>query len=344
MRLKMLSVLLLSLLILSSFGSATANGNKGQQYKVLKILEYRGNRYSIPYGAYILHENGRTLIYDKTHKLIVSVDDDNVQKINVPTRGKVPVTYVYQVPSGAYIRHKTGRIKVIYNGETILTIINKHKQKTLKNENHVIVPDFNGWIEQANDWSVSEITYFSAYWDVPSPPSTTRSVIFLFPAIEPSDGSAIIQPVLEWNRRGAPKWTIASWYGSNGDYFYSTPIDVSVGDTIHGIMDWHENLAMWSVETCDETTSKCTTLYTDIFGPSGDAVFIALEGYYIADKKDLPGDTYFYRIQTYNSNGEFYPDWKPVVDQTAQQVVGGGLDVEIHYYYGETGIWLLTPN
>ena len=342
MRWKLLSVLLLGLLVLSSFGSAAPNQEKEQP---LKVLTYNGDRYVVPFGAYVIHENGRTLIYNKQHELIVSVCDDNVQKVYVPTRGEVPITRVYPVPSGAHVYYKRGITKVIYRGDVILTIMEKDTNTNkIRSKSSAFLPDFDGWIEDAQDWHVSEVTWFSAYWDVPTSPSTTSSTIFLFPAIEPSDGSAIIQPVLEWKNRGSPKWTIASWWVMGSDSLYSTPIDVSVGDTIYGVMDWHENLAMWSVETCDVTTNKCTTLYTDIFDQFGNAVFVALEGYDVTSKSDLPGDTYFYHVRAYNSNGEFYPDWKPWVSEEAQQAIGDGLKVEIHYYYGETGIWLLTPN
>lgn len=343
MRWKLVSVLLLGLLVLSSFGSAAVNEEKEQP---LKVLEYKGNEYIIPFGAYIIHENGKTLIYGKHHELIANVSDYDVQEVFVPGKGRVPATHVYQVPSGAYVYRKRGAIEVIYNGDVLLTIINKNKNgvNINKKDRPTFIPGFNGWIEDAEDWYVSEITWFSAYWDVPNSPSTTSSTIFLFPAIEPSDGSAIIQPVLEWNNRGAPKWTIASWWVSGNDALYSTPLDVSVGDTIYGVMDWHENLAMWSIETCDETTNKCTTLYTDIFDPLGNAVFVTLEGYNVKDKADLPGDTYFYQVQTYNSNGEFYPDWEPWVSQEAQQVIGDGLEVNIYNYPGNLIIGLMTPN
>ncbi|WP_456366728.1 hypothetical protein [Thermococcus sp.] len=73
--------------------------------------------------------------------------------------------------------------EVIYRGDVILIIMEKDTDK-IKSKSSVFLPDFNGWIEDAQDWHVSEVTWFSAYWEVPNSPSTTISTIFLFPAID----------------------------------------------------------------------------------------------------------------------------------------------------------------
>lgn len=35
---------------------------------------------------------------------------------------------------------------------------------------------YDGWIEQANDWSVANLDWFKAYWEVPNSPPKPRFI------------------------------------------------------------------------------------------------------------------------------------------------------------------------
>jgi len=59
------------------------------------------------------------------------------------------------------------------------------------------------------------------FWTVPSNPSDNGALIYLFNGIEPSNFSAILQPVLQYGSNGAfggNYWVIASWYVGNSGF------------------------------------------------------------------------------------------------------------------------------
>src|ERR1700690_589366 len=60
----------------------------------------------------------------------------------------------------------------------------------------------NGWVE-ADQWNVplgsdDDIDYLAGTWTVPSYPAENGALIYLFNGIEPSSGSWILQPVLQY--------------------------------------------------------------------------------------------------------------------------------------------------
>lgn len=100
----------------------------------------------------------------------------------------------------------------------------------------------SGWIAFA-DWTNITglpITSFATTWTVPAAPRTqSGQTIFLFNGIQNS--SMIYQPVLQWGPSaagGGSYWAVASWYadGQGGTAYYTTPIRVSPGDVLVGVM------------------------------------------------------------------------------------------------------------
>ncbi|ADN36312.1 hypothetical protein Mpet_1555 [Methanolacinia petrolearia DSM 11571] len=178
--------------------------------------------------------------------------------------------------------------------------------------------------------SVDEIAQFIAYWDVPSSPSPqSDSIVYLFNAIEPSNGHAIIQPVLEWNKHSAKDWTGSAWYFPpyQNEGYFSTPIDVDVGDTIKGTMGWNPGNNKWTITFKDEDTGVSTVNITGCIGYQDVKVFTALEGYYVDDDSEVPGDTTFYNMRFRDLNLQNVDiEWLPDVDGTAPLT---GLRVEI---------------
>ena len=87
--------------------------------------------------------------------------------------------------------------------------------------------------------TLENVTFFSTQFKVPPAPYKKKDqVVFFFNGIEPSDNSAIIQPVLQWNWGSwSNRWSIASWYYIDDAHAYhSTPVDVNPGDTLDGYM------------------------------------------------------------------------------------------------------------
>ncbi len=100
----------------------------------------------------------------------------------------------------------------------------------------------SGWITYAG-WSNNAgkpISSFRTTWIVPPAPATQGGqTIFLFNGIQNS--TMIYQPVLQWGPSaagGGKSWTVASWYadGENGHSFHTSLVNVSVGQTLNGVM------------------------------------------------------------------------------------------------------------
>jgi hypothetical protein len=100
----------------------------------------------------------------------------------------------------------------------------------------------NGWISYTG-WQNSSgqaISKLSTQWRVPPEPANRGSqTVFLFNGIQNS--TMIYQPVLQWGPSaagGGQKWSVACWYadGQDGHSFYSTLVDVPVGELLTGVM------------------------------------------------------------------------------------------------------------
>lgn len=186
------------------------------------------------------------------------------------------------------------------------------------------LPTYNDWIEDAYYYWGSGITDYSGYWTVPSSPTSTGSLIYLFIGLEPSNGANILQPVLQWGNNGnfgGNYWTLASWYATSNSGVYSTPINVDVGDTIYGRIyrPSPSNPTSWVVNSIDVTKSTTTTLPTTA-SSTYTYSYVALEGYNINTCSQFPGDTSFTNLYLYGVT----PSWTKEQLQT-----GCGLSVDI---------------
>lgn len=157
---------------------------------------------------------------------------------------------VHAVPSGAKVEVGTdGQITgdVSLNGAVIAhydacsedAIVTRPRART---EGLAKTPGTgNGWVE-ADQWNVplsqnDDIDYLAGTWTVPSYPSENGALIYLFNGIEPSSGSWILQPVLQYGvgaAGGGNYWVIASWLVSANEAFYSPLEIVYPGNSISG--------------------------------------------------------------------------------------------------------------
>ncbi len=185
------------------------------------------------------------------------------------------------------------------------------------------VPTYNGWIEDTSYNPGSGIDHYSGNWIVPSSPSSTGSLIYLFIGLEPSDGSNILQPVLQWGNNGAfggNYWTLASWYVTGSSYTYSTPINVNAGDTLYGeAYHYTSNPTYWFVNSVDQTQSTYTTLSTTASSSYPNS-YVTLEGYNVNTCSQFPGATGFTNLDLYGIT----PYWTPNQLQT-----GCGLSISV---------------
>lgn len=315
-----------------------------EKYVVIKAPlspEEREDVYHIPRGSIIYHSvEGITTVYTPNGECILKAKDSDAAMIATPHGTLVPATHIIQSPAGSSASYKPfefytedrGQISTriatkIYapDGTLILSLISENK-KVEKEEPGF--PTYDGWIEDANDWSVDWLYSFVAYWDTPSVPPSPESntVDYLFNAIEPGAGGKIIQPVLEWNYGGSSGWTGAAWWGpdANENYHRSSPIQVSVGDRLRGALEWYDSNEEWEISIYDSDKSAITSLWApeNFIGTHNLAVFVTLEGYNINDDTDVPGDTDFHDM---SFNGDT-PTWTGYVDGNAPLT---GLEVEI---------------
>jgi hypothetical protein len=141
------------------------------------------------------------------------------------------------------------RVHLIEPGQVVDTgaLALRAKPKTLTERVQPGPPGTANWISYAGWLNETDnpITLFQTAWKVPLAPATEASqLIYLFNGIEPSDGSVILQPVLQWGdsgpdeddvQRTGPFWTVASW--SVGIDAHHTPhVRVNPGDLLIGVM------------------------------------------------------------------------------------------------------------
>lgn len=171
--------------------------------------------------------------------MIASVKgDSNPDLIQVPGGALVPASSVYTIPENAYIFALGNETRVVdADGNVLHSIVSSSasSDSTVTPRDTALEP-FNGWVTYAywdNSNGPSIISAFSATWVVPPLPATDHGqTLYLFNCVE---GPYILQPVLRYY---AGSWTVASWWGpgANGAYFKSSDVDVSVGQTLTGVI------------------------------------------------------------------------------------------------------------
>jgi hypothetical protein len=159
-----------------------------------------------------------------------------------------------------------------------------------------VAPTVNGWVTAGIKEHATGYKSFHATQHVPKAPTHNGATVFLFPALEPCDGSRIVQPVLEWSATGNNRWQISSWAGSaGGPYYHSTPRDVNVGDRIDGHLD--KVSTGYNIWTDDVTSNKPTSLRFNTV-KTYDCAFVTLEAYSVSNCDQYPDQT---SMQTYTT-------------------------------------------
>ncbi len=273
----------------------------------------------LPRGSEVRHlADGTTQVYGPGDVLNSSIADSESGTVTTP-HGRAKASRVFNLPSGAEIDVRGGETEIFAeDGTLILKVVDPEAFQA---------PAYTGWLEQAANWSANSLDYYSAGWNVPSSPLNRSSgtVDFLFPAIEPTSASSILQPVLEWNQAGSGGWTLRSWYGPvNGNYYASSPVNARVRDSISGVMSYSRGT--WTILTQNTANRRSTSLRTSVLGTSGLAVFCALEAVNVSASGDLPGNTTF-RNLTFKKSGKNVPiTWSAYMDSSSGL---SGLGVQI---------------
>jgi hypothetical protein len=246
-------------------------------------------------GATIHHlANGVTEVYKADKSLKLKALESDASLIPTPN-GLMKANRLYRVPNGAEIVTEGNVIKILSEGVLILTILDDTQKQ--------IAAPAGGWIEKAEDMSVSSLEWWDASWTVPSRPShngaNDSNYAYYFTGLQTDK---IIQPVLQWNQAQNHKWTIQSWdYFANGSAV-GPSVDVSEGDPIRGQMSYNSNSSQWTISIWkDGSTSKSSIAISDM-GNLNLQAYCALEAGDIEHDDDLPGSCYF-KSMTFKGSG-----------------------------------------
>ncbi len=227
------------------------------------------------------------------------------------------------------------------------------------------VPGTGGWVEGVEESpslsSGQSISYLSASWTVPPPPTTIGATIFLWDGLEPSGGSdgcsgsscGVMQPVLQWGvaTGGIPvggsgtvpegsnqHWVITSWDCTfNGNCYYSPPVQVSQGDLIVGtvyISGQSGNTLDWAVGTFDETSGGYTTYATASTNVQWNWAYApVLEEYGVTSCSQFPAATGYFAATAFSNILLFtgYPSSSIATGSWVGQLDGWGYWLEAEY-------------
>jgi hypothetical protein len=128
----------------------------------------------------------------------------------------------------------------------------------------------NGWVED-DQWNAplnsnDNIDYLDNTWAVPSYPTSSGALIYLFNGISPPSETYIIQPVLQYGNNGmfgGNYWGIASWLVGPTQAFVSPFETVNPGDRIHGYTQMtgqSGNVLYYSIVANDDTSGAYSVL------------------------------------------------------------------------------------
>jgi hypothetical protein len=246
-------------------------------------------------GATIHHlANGVTEVYRADKSLKLKARESDASLISTPN-GLIKANRLYCVPNGAEIITEGNATKILAEGVLILTILDDTQKQ-------IAVPA-EGWVEKAEDMSVSSLEWWDASWTVPSKPprngANDSNYAFYFTGIQTDK---IIQPVLQWNQAQNHKWTIQSW-----DYFANGAavgpwFEVSEGDPIRGQMSWNSNTSQWTISIWKDGSTNKSSIAVCNMGNLNLQAYCTLEAGNIEHDDDLPGSCYF-KSMTFKGNG-----------------------------------------
>ncbi|MEA3247669.1 MAG: hypothetical protein U9Q74_16075 [Gemmatimonadota bacterium] len=170
----------------------------------------------------------------------------------------------------------------------------------------------SGWVEHGNSYAGADsaIGYAHSTLIVPSNPSyyygAAGQVYYTFIGIEPSDGSNILQPVLQWgnnNAFGGNYWSLAGWSCGSLCY-YSTPATAYAGDTL--AMEIFGSSQSWFCSQTPNPQNCWGISVTNVTRSTGSGLnaadtrlyrwfAAAVEMYDLSDCHQYPGDPLTYR-------------------------------------------------
>ncbi len=300
--------------------------------------------YGIPFGSIVFHAaDGITRIFDKDGDQLLSISDERSEKIPTPAGVEKPCTWVHQIPDDSRAYYRGDTIFVLDPaGELILRVINEGTASKPYPES---TRGWTGhdWLESAEDY-LNGITEYTAYWTVPSAPPSLEvgEMIYLFNVIQGNTPSPyLLQPVIRYNPQ-QQRWEGQAWgCDPDGTDLIGSTIVLNTGDTMEGRIYWDGIKNYWFVSLEDRTTGQTSEIVSDLIQPQSNClVACALEGWYVDDNTDVPGDTRFYSM-SYKAYGvpmmnvhldPWYSSFAPqeIIDQCFVEIIQNPYQVKLH--------------
>jgi len=300
--------------------------------------------YGIPFGSIVVHAaDGITRVFDKDGDQLLSVSDERSEKIPTPAGVEKPCTWVHQIPDDSRAYYRGDTIFVLNPaGELILLIINEDTTSKPCPES---TRGWTGhdWLESAEDY-LNGITEYTAYWTVPSAPPSLEvgEMIYLFNVIQGDTPSRyLLQPVIRYNPQ-QQRWEGQAWgCDPDGPDLIGSTIVLNTGDTMKGRIYWDGVRSLWIVSLEDCTTGQSSVVTPDSIQPQSNClVACALEGWYVDDNTDVPGDTNFYSM-SYKAYGipmtnvylnPWYSSFAPqeIMGQCFVEIIQNPYQVKLH--------------
>lgn len=300
--------------------------------------------YGIPFGSIVVHAaDGITRVFDKDGDQLLSISDGRSEKIPTPAGVEKPCTWVHQIPDDSRAYYRGDTIFVLNPaGELVLLIINEGSvpkpcpESTLGWTGH-------DWLESAEDY-LNGITEYIAYWTVPSAPPSLEDdeMIYLFNVIQGDTPSPyLLQPVIRYNPQ-QQRWEGQAWgCDPDGPDVIGSTITLSTGDSMKGRIYWDSGRNLWFISLEDRTTGQASVATTNCIQPQSNClVACALEGWYVDDNTDVPGDTNFHSM-SYKTYGapmtnvhldSWYSSFAPqeIISQCYVEIIQNPYQVKLH--------------
>ncbi|KAJ3204118.1 hypothetical protein HDU83_006041 [Entophlyctis luteolus] len=267
----------------------------------------------------------------------------SAQSVLTP-KGPIAVGSAIHVADGASIVTEANVTKVIAANGTVLHTASHNNTGLPSNSNSTLSRRAfkSGWVADATWYNTlgSPIDYFTSTWSVPPVPETYHTqTVFIFNSIEPAAFNAILQPVLQYGPSaagGGEYWAVANWYLDPSGTYFTTPVQVSVGQELTGIME------LVSVSGSSYSYQSYFSGVGSVLSATGAQLVWAtetLEVYNIQAATDYPaGSTYIYdinlRLQNNANPAVTWGTSSDAADNVVATVItqgSSGAEVELHY-------------
>jgi len=171
--------------------------------------------------------------------------------LRVPSGKLLHKDCIHQVPDGSHFRIDSENIIVqTKSGETIFHPLCPEPPINLQHG-----PAWKAWAEYNNSFP---ITYLQTTWDIPDKPSGGGALLYYWNGIEPTDNSAVLQPVLQYGSGpagGGDFWGLASWYVSSTTAVHSDLITCT-GASVTGTLTLASNNSWTVLGVCGSQTAS----------------------------------------------------------------------------------------